>query len=233
MSQPSYTDLVDVLKKAVAEHGPRRLFGTKKGGQWVWTTYQEFGKPGRRLPRRARRARHRPGRHRRLHRRQPGGVGGRRLRRLRARRPLLPDVRKPAGRRLELHRASDSGARILLTSSHAHLRKGQGLAGQDPHPRARLLHGPARRGSSQLPGDRDARPPEPQADGRRSTPNGCAASSTPRAPPASPKACCSPTTTSSRTSTAWARSSRSTTPTSRSRSCPGPTPSARPASCTG
>ena len=24
MSQPAYTDLVDVLKKAVAEHGPRR-----------------------------------------------------------------------------------------------------------------------------------------------------------------------------------------------------------------
>ena len=44
MTQPSFTDLPDVLKKAVAEHGPRRLFGTKKGGEWVWTTYQEFGK---------------------------------------------------------------------------------------------------------------------------------------------------------------------------------------------
>ena len=44
MSQASYTDLVDVLLKAVAEHGPRRLFGTKKGGTWVWTTYQEFGR---------------------------------------------------------------------------------------------------------------------------------------------------------------------------------------------
>jgi long-chain acyl-CoA synthetase len=44
MTQPSFTDLPDVLKKALAEHGPRRLFGTKKGGEWVWTTYQEFGK---------------------------------------------------------------------------------------------------------------------------------------------------------------------------------------------
>jgi len=40
----AYTDLVDVLRKSLAEHGPRRLFGTKKAGVWEWTTYQQFGK---------------------------------------------------------------------------------------------------------------------------------------------------------------------------------------------
>ena len=44
MTHSAYSDLVDVLTKAVAEHGPRRLFGTKKGGVWEWTTYQQFGR---------------------------------------------------------------------------------------------------------------------------------------------------------------------------------------------
>lgn len=44
MKQANYHDLVDVLQQSVAEHGPRRLFGTKKGQEWVWTTYNEFGR---------------------------------------------------------------------------------------------------------------------------------------------------------------------------------------------
>lgn len=44
MQAASYSDLVDVLGQSLVAHGPRRLFGTKKGGEWVWITYAEFGR---------------------------------------------------------------------------------------------------------------------------------------------------------------------------------------------
>jgi long-chain acyl-CoA synthetase len=44
MQAASYSDLVDVLGQSLVAHGPRRLFGTKKGGEWVWVTYAEFGR---------------------------------------------------------------------------------------------------------------------------------------------------------------------------------------------
>ncbi|MEM1207451.1 MAG: long-chain fatty acid--CoA ligase [Acidobacteriota bacterium] len=39
-----YSDLVDVLVQAVAEHSQRNLFGTKRDGKWDWVTYAEFGR---------------------------------------------------------------------------------------------------------------------------------------------------------------------------------------------
>ena len=44
MNQSSYSDLVDVLTKSVAEHSRRNLFGTKIDGNWQWITYGAFGK---------------------------------------------------------------------------------------------------------------------------------------------------------------------------------------------
>ncbi len=38
-----FTDLVDVLNKAVAAHGQNNLFGTKIDGSWRWITYAAFG----------------------------------------------------------------------------------------------------------------------------------------------------------------------------------------------
>lgn len=38
-----FTDLVDMQQRVVAEYGPRPLFGTKTAGEWIWTTYAEFG----------------------------------------------------------------------------------------------------------------------------------------------------------------------------------------------
>lgn len=44
MSTAKFKDLVDMQQKAVAAHGPRNLFGTKRDGVWTWLTYSEFGK---------------------------------------------------------------------------------------------------------------------------------------------------------------------------------------------
>jgi long-chain acyl-CoA synthetase len=41
--QPQYATLVDIFEHSIASYGRRELFGTKKGGRWVWTTYAEFG----------------------------------------------------------------------------------------------------------------------------------------------------------------------------------------------
>ncbi|HEY3815529.1 MAG TPA: long-chain fatty acid--CoA ligase [Polyangiaceae bacterium] len=41
--EPQYTTLVDILQHSTATYAGRELFGTKKGGRWVWTTYAEFG----------------------------------------------------------------------------------------------------------------------------------------------------------------------------------------------
>jgi long-chain acyl-CoA synthetase len=43
MSTDKFTDLVDMEKKAVAEHAHRDLFGTKENGVWNWITYKQFG----------------------------------------------------------------------------------------------------------------------------------------------------------------------------------------------
>jgi long-chain acyl-CoA synthetase len=37
------TNLVEMQQKAVKAFGPERLFGTKRDGQYQWTTYREFG----------------------------------------------------------------------------------------------------------------------------------------------------------------------------------------------
>jgi long-chain acyl-CoA synthetase len=39
-----FENLVDMFERSVKAYGPRELFGTKKNGQWVWTTYAEAGK---------------------------------------------------------------------------------------------------------------------------------------------------------------------------------------------
>ena len=44
MSSIKYENLVDMFERSVKAYGPRELFGTKKNGQWVWTTYAETGK---------------------------------------------------------------------------------------------------------------------------------------------------------------------------------------------
>src|SRR6185437_14694212 len=36
--------LVEMFERSVKAYAPRELFGTKKNGQWVWTTYREMGK---------------------------------------------------------------------------------------------------------------------------------------------------------------------------------------------
>ncbi|HEX3769728.1 MAG TPA: long-chain fatty acid--CoA ligase [Polyangiaceae bacterium] len=41
--EPRYATLVDLYQDAVKTHGHRDLFGTKKDGRWVWTTYAQFG----------------------------------------------------------------------------------------------------------------------------------------------------------------------------------------------
>jgi long-chain acyl-CoA synthetase len=41
--EPRFGTLVELLGQAVERHGERDLFGTKKDGRWVWTTYREFG----------------------------------------------------------------------------------------------------------------------------------------------------------------------------------------------
>jgi long-chain acyl-CoA synthetase len=39
---PTFETLVDLYQYATAEFASRELFGTKKDGRWVWTTYGEF-----------------------------------------------------------------------------------------------------------------------------------------------------------------------------------------------
>jgi long-chain acyl-CoA synthetase len=41
--EPRYKTLVEVCEASVGAYGSRPLFGTKKGGRWRWTTYDEFG----------------------------------------------------------------------------------------------------------------------------------------------------------------------------------------------
>ena len=44
MSSIKFENLVDMFERSVKANGPRELFGTKKSGQWIWTTYAELGK---------------------------------------------------------------------------------------------------------------------------------------------------------------------------------------------
>jgi long-chain acyl-CoA synthetase len=44
MATPKFQNLVEMVERSVKLYGQRELFGTKKGGQWVWTTYAQFGK---------------------------------------------------------------------------------------------------------------------------------------------------------------------------------------------
>ena len=44
MSSIKFGNLVEMFERSVKAYGPRELFGTKKNGQWVWTTYAETGK---------------------------------------------------------------------------------------------------------------------------------------------------------------------------------------------
>ncbi len=39
-----FQNLVDIYDHATKEFGPHELFGTKKNGAWIWTTYAEFGR---------------------------------------------------------------------------------------------------------------------------------------------------------------------------------------------
>jgi long-chain acyl-CoA synthetase len=40
--EPRFKSLVELYQGAIAEHSHRKLFGTKSGGTWNWTTYGEF-----------------------------------------------------------------------------------------------------------------------------------------------------------------------------------------------
>ena len=42
MSSVRFENLVDVFDHATKQYASRELFGTKTGGAWVWTTYQQF-----------------------------------------------------------------------------------------------------------------------------------------------------------------------------------------------
>ncbi len=44
MTTARFSTLVDVFEHSIHDFAGRELFGTKKNGQWVWTTYAEFGK---------------------------------------------------------------------------------------------------------------------------------------------------------------------------------------------
>ncbi len=39
-----FENLVELFERSVKLYGSRELFGTKKGGDWVWTTYAELGR---------------------------------------------------------------------------------------------------------------------------------------------------------------------------------------------
>jgi long-chain acyl-CoA synthetase len=41
--EPRFKTLVEILAHSTATYGERELFGTKRDGQWTWTTYAEFG----------------------------------------------------------------------------------------------------------------------------------------------------------------------------------------------
>jgi long-chain acyl-CoA synthetase len=41
--EPRYRTLTEVCDASVNAYGSRPLFGTKKAGRWIWTTYGEFG----------------------------------------------------------------------------------------------------------------------------------------------------------------------------------------------
>jgi long-chain acyl-CoA synthetase len=43
MATPKFENLVEMFERSIKLYGPRDLFGTKKGGQWTWTTYAEVG----------------------------------------------------------------------------------------------------------------------------------------------------------------------------------------------
>ncbi len=47
--EPRFRTLVEVLEKSTIAHSGQPLFGTKKGGQWTWTTYAEFAREVDRL----------------------------------------------------------------------------------------------------------------------------------------------------------------------------------------
>jgi long-chain acyl-CoA synthetase len=41
---PEHDNLVSLVREAIAKHGPRPLFGLRRGGGWTWLTYNEIGK---------------------------------------------------------------------------------------------------------------------------------------------------------------------------------------------
>ena len=41
--EPRFATLADLFQSSIDAFGPRELFGTKTHGQWVWTTYAQFG----------------------------------------------------------------------------------------------------------------------------------------------------------------------------------------------
>jgi long-chain acyl-CoA synthetase len=43
MPAAKFKNLVEMFDRSIKLYGPRELFGTRKGGSWVWTTYAEFG----------------------------------------------------------------------------------------------------------------------------------------------------------------------------------------------
>ncbi len=44
MAAPKFQNLVEMFERSIQLYGSRNLFGTKKNGQWLWTTYAQFGK---------------------------------------------------------------------------------------------------------------------------------------------------------------------------------------------
>jgi long-chain acyl-CoA synthetase len=42
--EPKFATLAVLFLSSIDAYGPRELFGTKKNGQWSWTTYAEFGR---------------------------------------------------------------------------------------------------------------------------------------------------------------------------------------------
>ncbi len=42
--EPRFKTLIDILRGAAVEHASRPLFGTKRGGAWIWTSYAEFAR---------------------------------------------------------------------------------------------------------------------------------------------------------------------------------------------
>src|SRR5580693_4279926 len=44
MPIPRYESLNDIFQESVDSYPHRELFGSKKNGRWVWTTYREFGR---------------------------------------------------------------------------------------------------------------------------------------------------------------------------------------------